>query len=118
VSDEKADDVREAAQSAAARARELHERGERLSADKSSTDDDLARAREALTEAQGRAAAAHRRGAARYLEAAERHEHTADLLDAGGEHERAREHRRAAAEDREEAEKAERAAIEDGEPEP
>jgi hypothetical protein len=49
----------------------------------------------------------------RHLESAERHDSTADLLDAYGDHDRAREHRQAAAQDRERAITAERDAEKD-----
>ncbi len=57
------DTAREARESAAVRAQELHERHVDLLSEKPPTTDGLRRAREALTEARRRATAAHRRSA-------------------------------------------------------
>lgn len=107
------DTAREARDSAAVRAQELHERHVDLLSEKPPTIDGLRRAREALTEARRRAAAAHRRSAQQHLAAAERHEQRAAVLEVDGHDERAHEHRRAAVKHREAALVAERKAEAD-----
>jgi hypothetical protein len=113
VTGDRLDDVHRAAEQAALRAAELHERSRRLAAHDGSSSSDVDQARRSLTEAKRRAVRAHRRSAQRHLAAAQCHEHTADFLDAVGKHDRAQEHRQAAVADRAEAASARRAAEKD-----